>query len=178
MGEQAASPVIRYVMSWSAEFAMACVSPESGAVLRRLAAAAGTRAVVEVGTGLGVSGLWLLHDLPPGAVLTSIDIDADLQAMARQAYTAAGHARGRFRLIFGRAEVMLGRLADGAYDLMFVDINNQRPLCTEAAARLLRPGGVLAIHQPTADDRARLHAPPWTAATVEADVLIATRQPS
>ena len=170
-------PVVLHPMRWSAEFAVACVPPAAGAVLNLLASATRAQAVVEVGTGLGVSGLWLLSGMPPEGVLTSIDIDADLQAMARQAYAAAGHAPGRFRLLTGRAEVMLGRLADAAYDLVFIDIPEQHPLWTEAAARLLRPGGLLVVRQPTENQRAQLTAPQWTCADLGSDLLAATHTP-
>ncbi len=174
MGIGTTHPVVLHTMSWSAEFSVACVAPAVGSVLRLLATATRARAVVEVGTGLGVSGLWLLDGLPTDAVLTTIDIDADLQAMARQAYAAAGHGPGRYRLLTGRADVMLPRLADAGYDLMLIDITDDRPLCTEAAARLLRPGGVLMVHQPTADDHARLSSPHWTTARLQLDLLAAT----
>src|SRR5437763_1174279 len=45
-----------------------------GTALCFLAATVGARAVVEVGTGVGVSGLWLLRGMAPGGVLTSIDV--------------------------------------------------------------------------------------------------------
>lgn len=170
-------PVITHTMRWSAEFAVSCVSPATGAVLRLLAAATRARAVVEIGTGLGVSGLWLLDGLGPEAVLTTIEADADLHGMARQAYAAAGHPPGRYRLLTGRAEVLLNRLTDGAYDLVFVDVAEQRPLWTDAAARLLRPGGLLVIHEPTDEDRGRLTAPHWTAADLRPELLAATREP-
>jgi predicted O-methyltransferase YrrM len=174
----AVDPVVRHTMRWSAEYAVACVSPETGAVLRLLADASRSRAVIEVGTGLGVSGLWLLAGLPPEAILTSIDIDADLQGMARQAYAAAGHAPGRFRLLAGRAEVLLGRLAEATYNLMFIDITDQRAVAVDAAARLLRPSGLLLVHHPTEDDRVRLRAPLWTAAALGPELLSATRAAS
>ena len=170
-------PVITHTMRWSAEFAIPCVSPDTGAVLRLLAAATRPRAAVEIGTGLGVSGLWLLDGLPSEAVLTSIDIDPDLHAMARQAYAAAGHRPGRDRLLTGRAEVLLNRLTDAAYDLVFIDITAQRPLWTDAAARLLRPGGLIVVHEPTDEDRARLTAPHWTPAELRPELLAATRNP-
>jgi predicted O-methyltransferase YrrM len=168
-------PVVRHTMRWSAEYAVTCVSPETGAVLRLLAGTSRSRTVIEVGTGLGVSGLWLLAGLPPEAILTSIDIDTDLQAMARQAYAAAGHAPGRFRLLAGRAEVLLGRLAEASYDMMLIDVAEQRAGAIDAAARLLRPGGLLLVHHPAEDDRSRLSTPPWTSAALGPDLLGATR---
>jgi predicted O-methyltransferase YrrM len=173
-------------MTWSAEFAVACVSPATGAVLRLLASTARARSVVEVGTGLGVSGLWLLQGLPADAVLTTIDIDADHHAMARQAFSAAeahmdagapgdGAGPARTRLITGPAAQLLDRLADGAYDLMFVDIDEHHT-CTEAAQRILRPDGLLVLHHPTADDLTRLAGHPWRAAPLGPDLLAANRR--
>lgn len=171
-------PVVLHTMRWSAEYAVNCVSPESGAVLRLLATATQPRAAIEVGTGLGVSGLWLLAGLPPESVLTSIDIDEDLQAMARQAYAAAGHTPGRFRLLTGRAEVLLGRLADTTYDLMLLDVAELHPLGAESAARLLRPGGLLLVHHPTDETRAHLTGPQWTIAPLGPELLAAARPPA
>ena len=49
---------------------------------------------------------------------------------------------------------MLPRLADGAYDLIFVDAEaTEYSACVEAALRLLRPGGVLALHGALAGGR-------------------------
>jgi predicted O-methyltransferase YrrM len=167
-------PVLAYTMNWSAEYAVPCVPPAAGAVLRLLAAASRARTAVEIGTGLGVSGLWLLAGLASGSVLTSIDTDTDLQAMARQAYSAAGHGAGRYRLLTGRAEVLLARLSDAGYDLMFVDIDEDRRGCIEAAARLLRPDGLLVVHRPLPEDHARLLAPQWSSAWLGPELLAAT----
>jgi predicted O-methyltransferase YrrM len=95
--------------------------------------------------------------------------------MARQAYAAAGHAPGRFRLLAGRAELLLGRLAEATYDLMFVDVADQRAVAVDAAARLLRPSGLLLVHHPTEDDQVRLSGPLWTNAAHGPDLLGATR---
>src|SRR5436190_1514029 len=53
------------------------ISPGVGSALRFLASAIAARAVVEVGTGTGLSGLWLLRGMRPDGVLTSIDVDPD-----------------------------------------------------------------------------------------------------
>ncbi|MEO8518739.1 MAG: O-methyltransferase [Dermatophilaceae bacterium] len=117
-----------------------------GAVLRLLAASAGAKAVVEVGTGAGVSGLWLLAGMPSDGILTTIDIEAEHQRAARAAYAAAGIAPQRTRVIAGPALDVLPRLTDGAYDMVVIDGDKREyPLYVEQALRLLRSGGVLAL---------------------------------
>ncbi len=97
------------------------VSAVTGAALRFLAAAVGARAVVEIGTGYGTSGIWLLRGMRPGSVLTSVDLEPEHHSMAKAAFAAAGFPSSRYRLITGRALEVLPRLADGAYDLVFCD---------------------------------------------------------
>ena len=117
-----------------------------GAALRFLAAATAARAVVEVGTGAGVSGLWLLRGMRPDGVLTTVDKDPEHQRAARQAFTEAGIPSGRARLITGAALEVLPRLTDGGYDLVFVDAaKTEYADYLVEALRLLRPGGVVAF---------------------------------
>jgi predicted O-methyltransferase YrrM len=145
-------PVVLHAMSWAAEFGVQAVSPAVGSVLRLLATATRARSVVEVGTGTGVSGLWLLQGLPADAVLTSVDIEPEHQALARQSFAAAGFGPARYRLIAATAHTMLPRLADGGYDLMFVDgALLDYPYCVEQAHRILRPDGLLVVHHAHAD---------------------------
>ena len=120
------------------------VGPVTGAALRFVAAAIGARSVVEIGTGCGASGLWLLRGMRPGAVLTSVDVEPEHQRLARGVFVDAGFPSGRYRLISGRALEVLPRLADGAYDLVFCDADpHEYPEYLVAALRLLRPGGVV-----------------------------------
>ena len=120
------------------------VGPVTGAALRFVASAIGARSVVEIGTGCGVSGLWLLRGMRPGAVLTSVDVEPDHQRLARGVFVAAGFPPGRYRLISGRALEVLPRLADSAYDLVFCDADpHSYPDYLAEALRLLRPGGVV-----------------------------------
>jgi predicted O-methyltransferase YrrM len=129
------------------------VGQVTGAALRFMAAAIGARAVVEIGTGCGISGLWLLRGMRPGAVLTSVDVEPEYQRLARSVFLAAGFAAGRYRLISGRALEVLPRLADGAYDLVFCDADRlEYPEYLTAALRLLRPGGVLAFNGALGDE--------------------------
>ncbi|HEX8971496.1 O-methyltransferase [Oryzihumus sp.] len=137
------------------------VLPGAGATLRLLAATASAKAVVEIGTGAGVSGLWLMEGMPADGVLTTIDVEAEHQRAAREAYAAAGIAPQRTRVITGRALDVLPRLTDGAYDMVVVDGDKaEYPQYVEQAVRLLRSGGVLAIdnmlwHDRVADPAAR-----------------------
>ncbi|MGH3823954.1 MAG: O-methyltransferase [Pseudonocardiaceae bacterium] len=122
------------------------VEPGSGAALRFLAGALAARAVVEVGTGAGASGLCLLRGMAPDGALTSIDVEPEHQRAARQAFTEAGFPPSRYRLIMGQALDVLPRLTDGGYDLVFVDAAKpEYPRYLEAGVRLLRPGGVIAF---------------------------------
>lgn len=137
------------------------VLPGVGAVLRLLAAAVNAKAVVEVGTGAGVSGLWLLAGMPSDGILTTIDLEAEHQRAAKQAYAAAGIPSQRTRVIIGRAMDVLPRLTDAAYDMVVIDADKtEYPQYVEQALRLLRPGGVLALdnmlwHDKVADPATR-----------------------
>jgi len=110
--------------------------------------------VVEVGTGAGVSGLWLLRGMRPDGVLTTVDKDPEHQRAAKQAFGEAGIPSSRARLIVGNALEVLPRLADGGYDLVFVDAakTEYADYLTEAL-RLLRPGGVVAFDNVLWHDR-------------------------
>ena len=122
------------------------VSPGTGAMLRFVAAAISARAVVEIGTGCGTSGIWLLRGMRPDGVLTSVDVEPEHQRLARQAFGLAGFASNRYRLISGKAADVLPRLTDGGYDLVFCDADkHEYQDYLTAALRLLRPGGVLAF---------------------------------
>jgi len=122
------------------------VSAITGSVLRFLAAAISAKSVVEIGTGCGTSGLWLLRGMRPGSVLTTVDLEPEHHRLARSVFVAAGFGAGRYRLITGRALEVLPRLADSAYDLVFCDADKREyPEYLAAALRLLRPGGIVAF---------------------------------
>lgn len=127
---------------------MGCVPvrPDAGTGLRFLAAAIAARAVVEVGTGTGVSGLWLLRGMSGDGVLTSIDVDPEIQRSARTAFLAAGHPPSRLRLINGMGLEVLPRLTDAGYDLVFVHAEPaDYPVYLDEAVRLLRVGGMVVL---------------------------------
>ena len=147
-------PPLRSARARAAEVGVTPVTPGCGAALRFLAAVVAARAVVEVGTGTGVSGTWLLRGMRQEGVLTSIDVEAEHQRLARQTYAEAGVPASRTRLIIGRALDVLSRLTDGAYDLVFCDADKKEYAgYLEQAVRLLRPGGTVVFDNALWHDR-------------------------
>jgi len=145
------------------------VAALTGGTLRFIAAATGARSVVEIGTGCGTSGIWLLRGMRSGAVLTSVDVEPEHQRLARAAFLAAGFPASRYRLIGGLALEVLPRLADGAYDLVFCDADPQEgPDYLAAALRLLRPGGIVAFDDALGSE----HGPDDSAITSELRELV------
>lgn len=130
------------------------VGPGAGAALRVLAALLDARSVVEIGTGTGVSGVWLLRGMNPDGVLTSIDAEAEHQRLARETFAEEGVPPNRARLITGRASEVLPRLTDAGYDLVLVDGDKQEYADhLVEALRLLRTGGVVAFDNALWNDR-------------------------
>ena len=138
--------VISRARARAAELGCSPVAAGVGAMLRVLAASLAARSVVEIGTGAGVSGLYLLRGMPEDGVLTTIDVEVENQRAAREAFVEEGIRPNRTRLIPGRALDVLPRLTDGAYDLVLLDAEKtEYEEYLEQALRLLRPGGVLAV---------------------------------
>ena len=130
------------------------VTSAAGAALRMLAASTAARTIVEIGTGAGLSGLWLLDGMPADGVLTTIDISMEHQRAARAAYQRAGYPPQRTRIISGSALTVLPRLADAAYDLVLVDgEKDEYPAYVEQALRLVRRGGVIVLDNMLWHDR-------------------------
>lgn len=140
------SDVVRRARETAIELGAAPVSPGTGQALRALTAMCGARAVLEIGTGAGVSGLWLVDGMPDEGVLTSIDYEVEFQREARAAFQAAGIPTQRTRLIAGRALDVLPRMAARGYDMVVVDADvSEAPEYLDHAVRVLRPGGVLVV---------------------------------
>ena len=126
-----------------------------GALLKFLASTIDASNVVEIGTGTGVSGLWLFRGMNSAGVLTSIDSDQERQRAAKEIFSDAGIATNKIRLIAGRAIEVVGKLTDNAYDLMFINGDKlEYETLFEQSLRLLRPGGLLVFHNILGDSNA------------------------
>lgn len=115
---------------------------ENGPLLGGLAAAAKAKRLLEVGCGLGYSGLWLAYGTGPGGHVETIEASKEHAKIARGHFQAAGLEK-RIRLLLGEATRVLPALK-GPYDLFYFDINPAASLVVlDHAQRLLRRGGLL-----------------------------------
>jgi predicted O-methyltransferase YrrM len=98
--------------------------------------------VLEIGTAIGYSGVWLAGALPPGGMLLTMEHDPDRARDARAYFVRAGLA-DRVSVIVGDAQRMLAKVA-GPFDLIFQDGDKALYVpMLDRLVELLRPGGLL-----------------------------------
>lgn len=115
-----------------------------GRALHVLVRATGARRVVEVGTAIGYSALWMATALPVDGELVTIDPDRARTDRARRFWDEAG-VGGRIRVENAPALEVLPRLR-GPFDLAFIDaLKREYAGYLEQVLRLLRPGGTVAV---------------------------------
>ncbi len=121
------------------------ISAPVGAQCALIAAASGALNIVEIGTGGGVSGLWLLHGAPR-ATLTTIDKEPEHLGVARQSFAEAKIPPARARFISGRAADVLPRMNEASYDIVLVDADAEGVIeYVEHGLRLVRAGGTVLV---------------------------------
>ena len=140
----APDPVLAEMEAHGAREAIPIVVPETGALLQVMARSAGARRILEVGTAIGVSTLYLARALPADGTIVSFEIDEQRHAAAR-AYLERAGVLGRADLRLEDAREGLERL-DGTFDMAFIDgVKAQYGDYFDALLPLLRSGGVLAV---------------------------------
>jgi caffeoyl-CoA O-methyltransferase len=113
-----------------------------GRFLALLVALSGARRVLEIGTFTGYSAIAMAEALPAGGRLTTLELDPEHAAKAREHIEAAGVA-DRVEIVLGRAIDSLRRL-EGPFDLAFIDADKPSyPDYFEAVVPLVRPGGLI-----------------------------------
>jgi predicted O-methyltransferase YrrM len=120
------------------------VVPQTGALLQVLAHARGARRIVEVGTAIGVSTLYMARVLPEDGVIVSFEIDEQRHLDACGYLERAG--------VLGRADLRLQDAREGLeslrepFDMAFIDgVKAQYGDYFEALVPLLGPRAVLAV---------------------------------
>jgi predicted O-methyltransferase YrrM len=112
--------------------------PQTGSLLRTLAASKPAGRFLELGTGTGVGTAWLLAGMDAASRLDSVDRDAAVSAVAQR---HLGHdSRVTFHVSDG-AE-FLARLAQGGFDFVYADTWPGKFTHLDLALSLLRPGGI------------------------------------
>ena len=137
-------PVLVEMEAHAARDHVPVVEATTGQLLQVLALASGARRIVEVGTAIGVSTLYMARALPDGGQVVSFEIDPTRHAAARDYLERAGML-DRADLRLQDAREGLGSL-DGAVDMGFIDgVKAQYGDYLDLMLPLLRAGGVLAV---------------------------------
>lgn len=119
------------------------VGRQTGSVLRALALSRRAQRILEIGTNVGYSGLWLAAGLDPRGTFEGIEIDP---ALAQRARANLHEGVGKRASVHqGAALDVLPRLAGGTYDLIFLDaVKAEYPSYLDHALRLAKPGAIVA----------------------------------
>ena len=137
-----ADSVLRDIAEEGARQDLPLVDAEVGALLRVLTVSTGASRVLEIGTAIGYSGIWLAGALPAGGMLLTMEMDKDRAQIARANFTRAGLA-DRANVIVGDAHLMLAKVS-GPFDLIFQDSDKQLYVpMLDRLVDLLRPRGLL-----------------------------------
>jgi predicted O-methyltransferase YrrM len=138
--------VLRKARDVAEELGCIPVLPGAGRVLQLVTTMVGATSVVEIGTGAGISTVYLLRGMGAKGSVTTIDREPDHHKAAKATIAAAGFAPERARMITGRALDVLPRLTDGGYDMALIDARKaEYPQYLEHAMRLVRSGGLILV---------------------------------
>ena len=139
---RAGDPALDEIDRSNATRGLPLVDAEAGALLRVLATAIGASRILEIGTAIGYSGIWLARALPADGMLLTLEMDESRAREARDNFTRAGVA-DRVSVIVGDAQLKIAKVS-GPFDLIFQDGDKKLyvPLLDRLVA-LLRPGGLL-----------------------------------
>ena len=139
---QLADSVLLEIARAGEEQDLPLVDAEVGALLRVLATAVGATRILEIGTAIGYSGIWLAGALPANGMLVTMEMDQKRAEQARENFVRARLA-DRVNVMVGDASRMLAKVS-GPFDLIFQDGDKQQYLpLLDRLVELLRPGGLL-----------------------------------
>lgn len=137
-------PVLAEMELHAARDRIPIVVPETGELLHVLALARGARRILEVGTAIGVSTLYMARALPQDGTIVSFEIDVDRHEAARGYLERAG--------VLNRADLRLQDAREGLpeldppFDMAFLDgVKAQYGQYFDALVPLMGSGAVLAV---------------------------------
>jgi predicted O-methyltransferase YrrM len=142
--DRKAQPVIDEVDKLCRENTVYMIGPEKAKRLAELVRKKKPKLVVECGTAIGYSGLWIARELKAAGhgKLITIEIDEDRVKQARANFEKAGLA-DVVEVRQGDARELAGKV-EGPVDFLFIDCNysNYHP-CFQAIEKQLAPGAVV-----------------------------------
>jgi predicted O-methyltransferase YrrM len=139
---RAGDPVLDRIARGNATRGLPLVDAEVGALLQVLAMSINAWRILEIGTAIGYSGIWLARALPVHGMLVTMEFDEARAREARDNFDRAG-VDHRVSVVVGDAQLKLAKVS-GPFDLIFQD--GDKKLYTPMLDRLvelLRPGGLL-----------------------------------
>lgn len=118
------------------------IDAEVGALLRVLAVSKGATRILEIGTAIGYSGIWLAGALPADGLLLTIERDPARARIARANFERSGLS-DRVNVMVGDANLLLAKVA-GPFDLIFQDGDKSSyEAMLDRLVALLAPRGML-----------------------------------
>jgi len=137
-------PVLEEMLKTGRAEGVPIVSPASGRLLRVLVVATAPKRILEIGTAIGFSTLWMASGLPAGGRIDTIDPDRSRTDRARRYWLRAG-VTDRVRVINEPALRVLPRLAPGI-DFAFIDaIKTEYVAYLDALLPKMAPGGMITV---------------------------------
>lgn len=137
-------PVLEEMLKTGRAEGVPIVQAATGRLLRVLVAATAPKRVLEIGTAIGFSALWMAGALPPGGRIDTIDPDRSRTDRARKYWLRAG-VTDRVRVINEPALRVLPRLAPGI-EFAFIDaIKTEYSAYLDALLPKMAPGGMIAV---------------------------------
>jgi predicted O-methyltransferase YrrM len=120
------------------------VSPHEGKLLYLMAKLINAKNILEIGTFVGYSTLWLAKSLPLGGSITTIEARYEQAEIAKQHFIASKQAR-QINLITGKALDILPTLTE-LYDLIFIDAaKGEYMQYVTLCEPMLRSGGLMLL---------------------------------
>lgn len=125
-----------------------CISAIQGKFLQTMMMACNAKRVLELGTFVGYSAIWIAKALPEDGNLISIDIDEKISSLAQKNIDNAGLS-AKIELKVGSALDILPQFIankEEAFDMIFIDAN--KPPYKEYfkyALQLSRPGTIIIL---------------------------------
>lgn len=142
---------LRWVRAQSAVLSTLSIQPIEGRFLQWLAQLVGARRIVEIGTCLGYSGIWLARALSADGTLFTLEKDPERFRVALEAFERAGVSE-RVVVLGGDARTWLTEKIGMSVDMVFIDADKgSYPFYLEWAVQNVRPGGLVVSHNAMRD---------------------------